>query len=125
MRNLVSNLVKHDSIQTTMAKAKELRTLGDKVVTLTKKNPALAKPLLKRWLYEDELIEKAIREFPIRFANRQGGYTRIIPHLVTRRGDNSKMATIQYVCEEVDEDAGRSFFSSRWQKKVSKVDEQV
>eukprot|EP00818_Percolomonas_sp_WS_P001880 CAMPEP_0117447602 /NCGR_PEP_ID=MMETSP0759-20121206/6962_1 /TAXON_ID=63605 /ORGANISM="Percolomonas cosmopolitus, Strain WS" /LENGTH=109 /DNA_ID=CAMNT_0005239947 /DNA_START=150 /DNA_END=479 /DNA_ORIENTATION=+ len=105
-----------------MPKAKELRTVADKMVTITKGNPNTAKRLLKRWIFEDELVEKALREFPVRFAGRNGGYTRVIPHLVNRRGDGAKMATIQYVSEDVSDDAGRSFFSARWKRKVERVE---
>lgn len=72
LRNLTTQLIKHDAITTTLERAKDLRRIADKMVTLAKLGgiPQIRK--LSGWVFEKEVAQKAITEFPVRFAERAG-----------------------------------------------------
>lgn len=98
-RNLTTQLIQHDSILTTLQKAKDLRRFAEKVVTITKR-PLHSHHLvgqLCRYTTIPNVARKALDNFPLRFANRNGGYTRIAPVLVPRQGDRARLAYIEYV----------------------------
>lgn len=97
LKGLVVSLVSHERIETTEAKAKELRPKIEKMVTRAK-NPTLAnKRLLLASLYNDEkAVKKLVDAIAPRYTERAGGYTRITK-LVPRKGDGSKMAVIEFV----------------------------
>ena len=95
-RNLVTSLIKHDRIKTTLPKAKEIKPIADKMVTLAKKGTLTARRQAIGYLFEKEVASKLMDEMPQRFADRQGGYTRLI-RIPNRRGDNAPMAMIEYV----------------------------
>jgi large subunit ribosomal protein L17 len=97
LKGLVVSLVSHERIETTEAKAKELRPKIEKMVTRAK-NPTLAnKRLLLAGLYNDEkAVKKLVDAIAPRYTERAGGYTRITK-LVPRKGDGSKMAVIEFV----------------------------
>eukprot|EP00695_Tsukubamonas_globosa_P002133 TRINITY_DN323_c0_g1_i1.p1 TRINITY_DN323_c0_g1~~TRINITY_DN323_c0_g1_i1.p1 ORF type:complete len:139 (-),score=45.31 TRINITY_DN323_c0_g1_i1:63-479(-) len=96
LRNLTSSLVEHDRIITTLPKAKEMRRFADKIVTLAKENTLNSRRQAGAWLFKDDLVKKAFEEFPGRFANRQGGYVRVL-RLGNRKGDNAPMALVEYL----------------------------
>lgn len=98
-RNLTTQLIKHDKIVTTLHKAKDLRRFAEKMVTITKR-PLHSYHLigqLRRYTTEPVVAEKAMNTFPLRFKERNGGYTRIIRGHVTRKGDRAQMALIEYI----------------------------
>ena len=97
MKGLVGSLVQNERIQTTEAKAKELRPKIEKMITKAK-NPTLAnKRLLLAGLYNDEAsVKKMVETIAPRYTDRAGGYTRITK-LVPRKGDASPMAVIEFV----------------------------
>lgn len=97
LKGLVTSLIKSERIETTEAKAKELRPTIEKMVTRAK-NPTLAnKRLLLSGLYQNETaVTKLVDTIAPRYADRDGGYTRITK-LVPRKGDGSKMAVIEFV----------------------------
>lgn len=97
MKGLVASLVSHERIQTTEAKAKELRPKIEKMITRAK-NPTLAnKRVLLAGLYNDEgTVKKLVDTIAPRYSERAGGYTRITK-LVPRKGDASPMAVIEFV----------------------------
>jgi len=98
MRNLARALIHHGRITTTVEKAKALRPFVEKLVTLTKKKNALhARRLALARLPDKETISKMFSELGPRFADRPGGYTRIIKLHYRRLGDGGKTAIIEFL----------------------------
>ena len=93
-RNMVTSLFKFDSINTTDAKAKELRKLADNMVTLAKRGDLHARRQALSIIREKDIVYKLFDEAPERFGDRTGGYTRIIK-TKRRRGDASMMSIIK------------------------------
>lgn len=93
-RNMVTSLFENGSITTTDARAKELRRVADRLVTLGKKGTLHAKRLAARQIRTREVLAKLFDEIGPGFQEREGGYTRIIK-LENRRGDNAPMALIE------------------------------
>ncbi|KAI8891009.1 ribosomal protein L17 [Backusella circina FSU 941] len=97
LRNLVSSLIEHGRIETTVAKAKTLQPIADAMVTLGKKGDVEAKRKALAYLNSrDTTIPKLFDELATRFATRQGGYTRI-QRIGKRYGDNAPMAVIEFI----------------------------
>lgn len=96
LSNLASSLVIHNKIETTLPRAKELKRLADKVVTLSKRGTVHATRKARQILRNRDAVTKAFKELPERFAKRNGGYTRILK-LGFRHGDNAPMAIIEYL----------------------------
>ncbi|HQR28833.1 MAG TPA: 50S ribosomal protein L17 [Anaeromyxobacteraceae bacterium] len=95
-RNQVASLLRHERIHTTTPKAKELKRIFDKVVTLGKKGTPHARRVAFRDLRDAEMIDKLFGPIAERYAKRAGGYTRII-RTGKRHGDNADMAYIELV----------------------------
>ena len=102
LRDLITDLILNGSIETTLAKAKELKRLADKMVTLGKKNTLASRRQaaeLIRFETDEEgkyALQKLFDEIAPKFANRNGGYTRVLK-LGPRRGDATEMALIEFV----------------------------
>ncbi|PRW59166.1 ribosomal L17 [Chlorella sorokiniana] len=96
LRTMVSQLIKHERIETTVQKAKELRRLADKVVTLGKQGDLSARRQASNLVNGEAELHKLFSELAPRYAERQGGYTRIIRTGI-RQGDAAQMAFIEYV----------------------------
>src|SRR5712691_3826459 len=95
-RNQLASLIAHERIVTTLPKAKELRPLIEKLVTLGKNDSVHARRQAARMVSDDTLIGKLFGTLGPRFAERPGGYTRIIK-LGSRRGDAAEMAILEFV----------------------------
>ncbi|MCY0901008.1 MAG: 50S ribosomal protein L17 [Firmicutes bacterium] len=102
-RSLVTDLFMYGRIKTTEAKAKELRKLADKMITLAKRGDLHSRRLAARYVRpekevgdENNALQKLFTEIAPRFAERQGGYTRIMK-LGPRRGDATEMVFIELV----------------------------
>src|SRR5690348_2425918 len=95
-RNQLMSIVEHERIATTLEKAKELRPLVEKVVTLGKNDSVPARRKVFRWVPSRSLVKKVFDTLGPRFTDRPGGYTRIL-HLGRRRGDNSEEAILEFV----------------------------
>jgi large subunit ribosomal protein L17 len=95
-RGLVTELLRYERIRTTLPKAKEIRPIAEKAITLARRGDLHARRLLSARLYGDEVVDKAIHVIGPRFAERPGGYTRIVK-LGKRIGDNADMAIIELV----------------------------
>src|SRR5512137_1231664 len=93
-RNQVTSLLRHERIHTTTPKAKELRRIADKVITLGKKGSPHARRIVLRDVRDPEVVAKLFGEIAERFAKRAGGYTRVI-RTGKRHGDNADMAFIE------------------------------
>ncbi len=96
IRNLVTALLKHERIETTEAKAKAMRPWVDKVINWAKKGDLASKRRVFGYITEKAVAYKIIREAPERYADRNGGYTRIY-RIGPRRGDNAEMAIVELV----------------------------
>jgi large subunit ribosomal protein L17 len=96
LRNLASSLIEHGAIETTEAKAKELRPFVEKLVTKAKEGTLHARRLAGRHVHKRETADKLFRELGPKFAARPGGYTRILK-TAARRGDGAEMARIEFV----------------------------
>ena len=94
--NMSTALIKHEQIRTTIAKAKELRPIVEKLITLGKKGSLHARRFAISRLAPDAHIEKLFGEIAKRYENRNGGYTRIIKD-GNRYGDSAPMAYIELV----------------------------
>ena len=96
MRNLATSLIEAGAIETTEAKAKELRPFVEKLITKAKRGTLHARRLAGRHVQKRETADKLFREVGPRFATRPGGYTRILK-TGHRRGDGAEMAIIELV----------------------------
>jgi large subunit ribosomal protein L17 len=96
MRSLARNLIRDTKIQTTLAKAKELRPYVEKVVTAAKHNTVASKRLINSQIQGVKETKKLIEEIAPKYAKRAGGYTRIIK-MPTREQDGAPMALIEFV----------------------------
>ena len=96
LANMVSSLIEHGQIKTTITKAKEARRFADKMVTLGKKGDLHRRRLAISRLRNKEAVKKLFDEIAPQFAQRAGGYTRIIK-LGRRIGDAAEMCILQFV----------------------------
>lgn len=96
LRNLATALLEHERIITTEPKAKELRRVADKLVTLGKRGSLHARRQALQTVQSTTVVQKLFNEIAPRFAERQGGYTRIL-RLGYRPGDAAAMAVIELV----------------------------
>ena len=99
--NMSSALIKHEQIRTTLAKAKELRPIVEKLITLGKKGSLHARRHAISRLAPDAYIDKLFGEVAKRYENRNGGYTRIIKD-GNRYGDSAPMAYIELVDRDIN-----------------------
>lgn len=99
MRNMVTSLLDHDRITTTDARAKELRKLADKMITLGKRGDLHARRQALQVIQDKKVVAKLFDRIAPRYQDRPGGYTRIIK-LGARPGDNASLALIELVEEE-------------------------
>ncbi len=109
LRNMMCSLIKHEAIKTTLPKAKELRRVVEPMITLAKEPTVANKRLAFNRLRDREVVVKLFNEIGPRFANRNGGYTRILK-MGFRVGDNAPMAYMELTekavaVEEVKEEA--------------------
>jgi large subunit ribosomal protein L17 len=99
LRNMMNALVRSERIETTVAKAKEVRRLADRLITLGKKDDTHARRRAFSLLSDKENTEKIFSGLAARFVGREGGYTRIV-RTGYRSGDGSEMAILEYLPAE-------------------------
>ena len=95
LKNLVASLVKHGRINTTQARAKEIRGLAERVITYGKKGTVHHRRLTFKVLKNRDLVKKVFDEIAPRFETTEGGYTRVLKNGY-RRGDCAPMAIIEF-----------------------------
>jgi len=100
-RNMAAALIKHEQITTTLPKAKELRPYVEKLITLAKKGGLSNRRLAHARLLDDAQLVKLFDVLAARYADRNGGYTRIIK-AGPRASDAAPMAIIEFVDRDVD-----------------------
>ena len=94
--NMAASLLLHEQITTTLAKAKELRSVAEKLITLGKKNDLASRRRAVSILQNKEIVQKLFLILSERYASRSGGYTRVLK-AGFRYGDNAPMAVIELV----------------------------
>jgi large subunit ribosomal protein L17 len=95
-RNLVTALLKHEKIVTTEAKAKEIRSMAEKMITLGKQSGLSSYRQALTFILDKQVTEKIFSELGPRYKERAGGYTRIVK-LEPRLGDNAPMVQLELV----------------------------
>jgi large subunit ribosomal protein L17 len=96
LRNMSVSLLRHETIRTTIPKAKELRRVVEPLITLAKKDSEANRRLAFARLRDAEVVEKLFSDLGSRFRARPGGYTRIL-RMMPRPGDSADMALMQLV----------------------------
>ena len=104
-RNMVTSLLRHERIETTTPKAKELKRIADKIITLGKRGTPHARRVAHRDVRDVEVLEKLFGPIADRFKTRPGGYTRLV-RVGRRHGDNAELAVIELVERTAAADAG-------------------
>jgi large subunit ribosomal protein L17 len=94
LRNMTNSLLRHETITTTLPKAKELRRVAEPIITLGKKPSLANRRLAFNRLRDREMVVKLFDELGPRFASRNGGYLRILKYGF-RHGDNAPMALVE------------------------------
>ena len=95
-RNLVTDLLRYERITTTEAKAKEIRPMAEKIITLGRRGDLHARRQANRFLYDPRVVRKVFDDLGPRMKERHGGYLRITG-LEPRKGDGAHMASIELV----------------------------
>jgi large subunit ribosomal protein L17 len=98
LANLATSLFRHDRIETTEAKAKELRPYAERLITLARRGDLHARRLVERRIKDRDVTHRLFAELGKRFAARPGGYTRIVK-LGHRSGDGADVARIELLSE--------------------------
>ena len=96
LRNLVQSLFENGKIETTVTRAKEVRREAEKMITLGKKGDLSSRREALKYIYKKEVVNTLFEEIAPVYADRQGGYTRILK-LGPRRGDGSEMCILELV----------------------------
>jgi len=96
LRNLVTSLLEKGKIETTVTRAKETRSLAEKMITLGKKNTLHTRRQALSFVTKEDVVTKLFEEIAPKYAERNGGYTRII-RTAPRRGDGAEMAILELV----------------------------
>ena len=101
LRNLVTSFLEHGRLMTTLPKAKEVRPLAEKMITLGKKDNLHARRQVHAYLLKDATAKKVFDTIAPKFADRKGGYSRIIK-LGNRKGDGADLAIIELLGSELE-----------------------
>lgn len=120
IKNMLNALIKHEQIETTLPKAKELKVAIDKIITLGKKNTLASKRILISKLQDQSIVKKITTTLLKRYEKRNGGYSRVV-RSGYRYGDNAPKAFIELVDKDFNakgQDSGPS------QKKVENKDQE-
>jgi len=105
LRNMVTSFIDHESIQTTDAKAKELKRVAEKMVTLGKRGSLHARRQALGYVRSAKTVKKLFDELSVRYRERAGGYTRIVK-LGFRTGDNAPVSLVEFV-KDADREKGK------------------
>jgi large subunit ribosomal protein L17 len=118
LRNLVTSLVLEERIQTTIPKAKAIRPLAERMITLGKRGSLHARRQAASYLLSPQAVAKLFDSLSARFGDRAGGYTRIVK-TGFRQGDNAAMAYIEFLGSEGMQQAKRKRRSERLERKAA------
>ncbi|MEM1248043.1 MAG: 50S ribosomal protein L17 [Acidobacteriota bacterium] len=95
-RNQLASLFQHERIETTLAKAKALRPIAEKLVTQGREDSVHSRRQVRRWVEDRTILSRLFDDIAPRFSDRPGGYLRIIK-LGPRRGDGAERAILEFV----------------------------
>ena len=98
LRGLVTYLLENGSVETTLTRAKEVRSMAEKMITLGKKNTLASRRAALAYITKEDVVSKLFNEIAPTYANRQGGYTQIFK-MGPRRGDAAEMAIVKLIAE--------------------------
>jgi large subunit ribosomal protein L17 len=98
LNNMASSLFVHDGIETTVAKAKELRPFAERLITMARRGDLHGRRQIERRIKNRKAADRLFKEIGPRFASRPGGYTRILK-LGHRPGDGAELARIELLSE--------------------------
>lgn len=96
MRGMVTLLLENGQVETTLTRAKEVRSIAEKMITLGKKNTLASRRAALAFITKEEVVTKVFVELAPMYANRNGGYTQIFK-LGPRRGDGAEMAIVKLI----------------------------
>ena len=96
LRGLTTYLLENGSVETTLTRAKEVRSLAEKMITLGKKNTLASRRAALAFITKEDVVTKLFTEIAPKYENREGGYTRIYK-MGPRRGDAAEMAVIKLI----------------------------
>ena len=96
LRNLTTDLLREGRIETTVTRAKETKRMAEKMITLGKRGDLHARRQALTYIFDESVVTKLFEEIAPEYADRQGGYTRILKK-GPRRGDGAEMAIIELV----------------------------
>ena len=98
LRGMVTYLLENGSVETTLTRAKEVRPLAEKMITLGKKNTLASRRQALAFITKEDVVSKLFNEIAPTYAERQGGYTQIFK-MGPRRGDAAEMAIVKLIAE--------------------------
>ena len=99
LRGLVTYLLENGSVETTLTRAKEVRSMAEKMITLGKKNTLASRRAALAYITKEDVVTKVFNELAPKYEARNGGYTQIFK-MGPRRGDAAEMALIRLIDEE-------------------------
>ena len=103
LRGMVTLLLEKGKVETTLTRAKEVRSIAEKMITLGKKNTLASRRQALAYITKEDVVKKLFDEVAPAYANRNGGYTQIYK-LGPRRGDAAEMALIKLIDTEAKEE---------------------
>ena len=122
LKGMVTALLENGSIQTTVTRAKEVRSLTEKMITLGKKNTLAARRAAMAFITKEDVVKKLFDTIAPEYAERNGGYTRMYK-MGPRRGDGAEMALIKLVADEKAAKEESKKESKKAAKEEAKVEE--
>lgn len=122
MRNMVTSLFEYEKLTTTVTRAKELRRIAERMITLAKRGDLNSRRQALKTIHDRKIVSKLFDMIAARYKDRSGGYTRII-RLNPRQGDNAPMSIIELVEEELTPKAKKPV--SKTEEKQSPVTEEA
>ena len=99
LRGMVTLLLENGQVETTLTRAKEVRSIAEKMITLGKKNTLASRRAALAYITKEDVAKKLFDEIAPKYANRNGGYTQILK-IGVRRGDAAEMAIVRLIDEE-------------------------
>ena len=107
LRGMVTLLLENGQIETTLTRAKEVRSMAEKMITLGKKNTLASRRAALAYITKEDVVSKLFGEIAPKYENRQGGYTQIFK-LGARRGDAAEMAIVALVEADAKEETAEA-----------------
>jgi large subunit ribosomal protein L17 len=122
LRNLVSSCISNGKINTTICRAKEVRSIVEKMVTLGKNGTLAARRRAESYVFGEGTAEKLFKNLAARFSERAGGYTRIVRY-GNRLGDNAEVCSLEFVDYSTHEGKAAKAVKAELNKKKEKAAE--